>query len=392
MSSKESTVTYSVHQHWDPLKVCLVGQSYPPEFYSYINNVKVRGIFEKIAQETEEDYQKLISKLKEFGVAILRPDIRPYLDISHNSAIRNPPPMQPRDISAMIGTTFYIDQDPGYDHIYDHIRHQGNEIIFNQRIDSAFITRLGKDLYFGTDQKWSQFEDRYNFLSGEGWPPFPEHPDHILPWVQAELNNFGWTRSLMKKYQPDSDMKALHQKYSNMFPNHRCSLVDTQGHSDGTYCPVIPGLIVALDNSINYSQTFPGWEIIELSNESWDKVRPFLDLKEKNKGKWWIPGQEYNDDLIDYIETWMNHWVGYVEESVFDVNMLIIDEKNVICNNNCNPLVIDAFNRHGITPHVINFRHRYFWDGGLHCITSDLHREGTVIKDMFPDRVSGIIF
>ena len=88
----------------------------------------------------------------------------------------------------------------------------------------------------------------------------------------------------------------------------------------------------------------------------------------------------------------MNHWVGYVEESVFDVNMLVIDEKNVICNNNCNPLVIDAFNRHGITPHVINFRHRYFWDGGLHCITSDLHREGTVIKDMFPDRVSGIIF
>jgi len=26
----------SVHQHWDPLKICIVGRSYPPEFYSWI--------------------------------------------------------------------------------------------------------------------------------------------------------------------------------------------------------------------------------------------------------------------------------------------------------------------------------------------------------------------
>ena len=393
-------MTYSVHQHWDPLKVCLVGQSYPPEFYSYINNVKVRSIFEKIAQETEEDYQKLISKLKEFGVEILRPDIRPYLDIRRDNDIRKPPPMQPRDISAMIGTKFYIDRDPGYDHIYDHIRHQGNEIIFDQKIDSALVTRLGKDLYFGTNLDWAQFKDRYNSLAGSDWPPFPEHPNQIPHLIQEELDSFGWSRSMLDNFgwsrstpgNIDLDKKMLHQKYLDMFPDYRCNIVDTEGHSDGTYCPVVPGLIVSLIDSLDYDTSFPGWEIVGLPNESWDKVRPFLDLKEKNKGKWWIPGQEYNDDLIDYIETWMNHWVGYVEESVFDVNMLVIDEKNVICNNNCNPLVIDAFNRHGITPHVINFRHRYFWDGGLHCITSDLHREGTVIKDMFPDRVSGIIF
>ena len=45
----------------------------------------------------------------------------------------------------------------------------------------------------------------------------------------------------------------------------------------------------------------------------------------------------------------------------------------------------DAFSRHGVTPHICNFRHRYFWDGGLHCITSDLNREG-VMQDYFPER------
>ena len=56
-------MTHSVHQHWDPLKVCAVGRSFPPEFYSKIGNSKVRSVMERIAIETEEDYQKLINIL-----------------------------------------------------------------------------------------------------------------------------------------------------------------------------------------------------------------------------------------------------------------------------------------------------------------------------------------
>ena len=33
----------------------------------------------------------------------------------------------------------------------------------------------------------------------------------------------------------------------------------------------------------------------------------------------------------------------------------------------------------------VPFRHRWFWDGGLHCITLDLYREGTQ-QDYFPER------
>ena len=98
-------------------------------------------------------------------------------------------------------------------------------------------------------------------------------------------------------------------------------------------------------------------------------------MKNKNQGRWWIKGEENNQDLIDYIDTWLDHWVTYVEETVFDINVLPIDEQNCIVNG-YNKKIFDAFDRHGITPHIINFRHRYFWDGGLHCITSDIHREG----------------
>jgi hypothetical protein len=141
---------------------------------------------------------------------------------------------------------------------------------------------------------------------------------------------------------------------------------------------------VSLVDVQNYAETFPGWEVIYLPEQSWNAITDFTKLKRKNNGKWWVPGEELNDDFTEFVELWLNQWVGYVEETVFDVNMLVIDRKNVLCNN-YNKAVFDALERHGMTPHIINFRHRYFWDGGLHCITSDLDRIGER-QDWFPER------
>lgn len=338
---------YSVHQHWDPLKVCAVGQSYPPEFYSFVKNTKARNALETIAQETEEDYQALIALLKSFRVEIHRPNISTdYESYLINGRRYTKPPMCPRDHTVMIGNEFYIDgvikdgieSGKGFwNNLIDNVRSKGNEIIFHGDVNGASTTRIGKDLYHGT-------------LAGH-------------TGEQA------------------MDIRRDREK---IFPNHRNHVVNTEGHSDGCFCPVVPGLIISLYNIQNYTKTFPDWEIVHLPDQSWAKVYPFLELKGKNQGKWWVPGQELNDDFTNFVEEWLGHWVGYVEETVFDVNMLVIDKKNVVCNN-YNEKVFEALERYGVTPHVINFRHRYFWDGGLHCITSDIHRDG-VQEDYFPER------
>jgi hypothetical protein len=374
-------MTYSVYQHWDPLKVCIVGRSYPPEFYSWIIVPHVRSLFEKIAMETEEDYQNIIKKLQEFGVEVLRPDL-PTVNYINGKYV--PPPMTPRDYTIMVGDKFYEgycdtffkpsynrikdpswldcnswdefnqlpawirdecmtqhdygnNQEPRleYNKILNHIQEQGNLVISKHGINAASIARIGKDLYYGTS----------------------------------------------------SDCQNVSQIAKEMyveFPNYRNHVVNTNGHSDGTYCPVCPGLIISLNDVPTYKDTFPGWEVVYLPGQSWAKVGPFLTLKEKNKGKWWIPGFENDQAVIDVVEQWLGHWTGYVEETVFDVNMLIIDPKNVMVFN-YNKIVFDALARFGITPHIVPFRHRYFWDGGIHCVTSDLHREGTM-QDYFPER------
>jgi len=169
-----------------------------------------------------------------------------------------------------------------------------------------------------------------------------------------------------------------------IFEKYRMHYLNSNDHLDGVFCPVVPGLIISLNDISTYKDTFPDWEVVYLPDQSWDKIQPFMELKNKNRGKWWIPGEEYNDDVIETVDTWMSKWVGYVEETVFDVNMLVINEKNVIVNN-YNKQVFNALERYGVTPHICNFRHRYFWDGGLHCNTSDLDREGSM-KDYFPER------
>ena len=101
----------SAHQPWDKLKTCAVGRSYAPELYDYIENPKVRNILEKIAIETEEDYQKLIGILEKHDVKVIRTQYRLTEDgkipkVSGTNVYQKPP-MCPRDDSAMIGNRFF---------------------------------------------------------------------------------------------------------------------------------------------------------------------------------------------------------------------------------------------------------------------------------------------
>jgi len=377
-------MTYSVYQHWDPLKVCMVGRSYPPEFYSWIKTPHVRKLFEKIAIETEEDYQNIIKKLESFGVKVLRPDL-PSSTFHDGKFV--PPPMTPRDFTVMIGEQFYNNFNPhNFGHFYYNIRQPGWPDC-NTVEDLDWLpypqNQICKDKY-KEYQQLAQTKDSYNNI----FKHISDQGNNVNNCFYPLLNGAMISRIGRDLYigtqSYNQDTSSIKQYTKTEFPNYRIHIVNTGGHSDGTYCPVCPGLIISLQDIPTYAETFPGWEVIYLPGQSWEKVKPFLELKKKNAGKWWIPDFENDQDVVDTVETWLGHWTGYVEETVFDVNMLIIDPKNVMVFN-YNKQVFDALDRFGITPHVVLFRHRYFWDGGIHCVTSDLHRQGAM-QDYFPER------
>ena len=165
---------------------------------------------------------------------------------------------------------------------------------------------------------------------------------------------------------------------SKKFPQYKQNHVAFGGHGDGIYCPVKPGHIITTDENTDYSKTFPGWDV-HVITEPYNPIRFKYDrFKDKNGlqiKKWWTPENKENREYTDFIETWLKDWVGYAEESVFEVNMLVINPELVFCSN-YNKGVFDYLKKIGVTPHIVPFRHRWFWDSGLHCLTLDTVREG----------------
>lgn len=406
---------FSVYQPWDPLRVCVVGRSYPPEFYSFISNTRLRKLFEKIAVETEEDFQNLIKLLEKFNVKIVRPDV-PNVQSDHlltqNRRIPGPISMIPRDQMIMVGSEFFVFP---YDNIS--IKSSGRNLQVTNWTEKNYNLLRGPDwptafTPYGQLPKWIQDECKnllnFKFVQGDNLNELVEQVSKFEWWkpitnlvssagnkivknqfhdILNEIPANGVTRigkDLFFGVSANTKIEKIKNLTNYFFPEYRSHIVTTGGHIDGCFSPIKPGLIVSTMDMPTYSKTFPGWEVVYLQGESWEKVKPFCDLKKKNQGRWWIKGSEYDQELIEYVETWLQDWVGYAEESVFDVNILVIDQNNVIVNN-YNKQAFDAFERHEVTPHICPIRHRWFWDGGIHCVTLDLDREGYQ-QDWFSER------
>jgi len=324
---------YNYNAPWHPLKKTCLGRSYTPDFYAGIRNSRIRDTLMRIAQETEEDYQGIQNILQQAGVEVVRPDIPAgsildYTDCNgrithataHSFTLIPRPPMQPRDCHLIVGNRFLATNKEidFYSSVLDTQQIETSTYEF----DAPYVTVIGRNLVV----------DRRDY-----------------PGLDAYI--------------------------TKQFPNHTVMAVDIGGHNDAVFAPVSPGVIVSTYDNTNYATTFPGWEVLYIERQSWNAIPEWRQLKHSNRGKWWMPGEENNTEFTEFVETWLTNWLGYVEETVFDVNMLSLDERTVLVNNYNKP-VFEFLHRHGIEPVIAPFRHRYFWDGGIHCITSDLYRAG----------------
>ena len=320
-----------------PLKHCWIGSGFKSEWFSDLpiyRNKKIMDPLKRIADETEEDFETLEKLLKDLNVTTHKL----HFD-NHSNFVTNlhKPPIVPRDYFAVIGEKIYFSAHGNKIYIPMLKNIDTKNIVMEPEdcdLATSKIVRVGKDIWWDTRK-------------------------HVNPHV-------------IRKYTD------IWQKQG--FRIHRS---ERGHHSDGQCCVVRPGCIVSLHNVQNYADEFPSWEVLYLPDQSWNhkKLLPFLDMKSKVSGKWWLKGEEDNNQFINYVNKWLKEWVGYVEETVFDVNMLSIDENTIICNNH-NKEVFEFFKKHKVEPIVFNFRHRYFWDGGIHCITQDLYREGEM-EDYF---------
>lgn len=331
---------------WNRLNVCVVGKNWQPEFYSSIPDALVRTAMEKIAIETEEDYQQLSNCLEKLGVTVLRPELP---NLIFDTTMPMPvPPMAPRNHMGMFGHTLvetfnYIgtqqgDQGPDttgyrpayYDKIFKHVQQQGNTLVSSTTptLCGAMVYQLDKHVFY------SQWE-----------------------------------------YQESEETKNVVAQYCN----NPVIRFYQYGHIDGWFCPVTPGLIISSTEehrpellNLFFKKYFPDWEVVYL-DPSYHRNNSFASWRAKHNDSWWLPGQENNHQLTSFIDQYLNHWLGLISETVFEVNMLVVDAKNVIVSR-YNKDIFKRFEHYGVTAHVCNLRHESFWDTGVNCATCDLDR------------------
>ncbi len=332
-----------VHSHspFQPLRKVLIGQAWDQNYFDFVSDKDVRLPLQQILNETNEDLDQLKKIFQSLNIEVHQPT--PFTNETQLMAIDNPtalqiPPLQPRGEFLTLGDKcLQISTLPVWDYIKDIVDEHNYENQFER------CWRPGESVQIDG-----------NYVSGANCIKLGDRI--ILP--------------------PDLDTRCR-KIYCDEWISQGYKLIETNcaGHTDGVLSCLKPGVVVSLQDIQDYKKNFPGWDVLYLPDQSWSKVAPFLKIKEQVGGRWWVPGQENNNSLTKFVNEWLTKWTGLVEETVFDVNMLSISEECVIVNN-YNKTVFDFLKKHKIEPIIWKQRHRYFWDGGVHCLTVDLERVG----------------
>ena len=321
---------------FQPLQEVWIGGTYPNEYYNHLPN-KVQDTFGKITEQTEIGFNKLEKVLSGLGVQVQKPKFTGNID-HYTDEFGNliKPPVAPRDWAIVLGNELWITPQ-GYkvepfEHAISHYRTNGEHVDILDR---------------GADPR--------------AWMEFP-NVVRIGNRLVIDVADIEVEGNQERKKNVLSAIERLKKDYEIV-------LTTEGGHSDGVFCPIQKGQIFSshwLQKNF-YESTLPDWEVFWIetkNNYHWN-------------GKWWTKENNFYSPIFSkHIEEKASEWVGDSRETVFPVNMLVVDENNVICLEEHT----ESFKRMeaiGITPHVIDFRAGHFWDGGIHCITQDLYREGT---------------
>lgn len=304
---------------WSLLKEVWLGDVYPSDWYDHLPT-QVRDAFRTITEITKEDLDIIQTTIESFEVHVRRPtydNIDSFIDANTRQLMK--PQITPRDQFVTLGNKLIAHRwhTKAWESILEEYKFDTECSVIltdNATLNGANIVRMNKDLIIDTPHS-EQMND--NFLSG-----------------------------------------------------YNVTIVNNGGHMDGCFAILKPGLLIASDYFPSYDETFPGWTKIYLNNPE------FAQQGAAYNGKWWIPDVNINNNKSfgKHIEQHAVDWVGDYTETYFELNCLVIDEQNVIMLGSNKNLELELA-KHDIQVHWVPFRTRSFWDGGMHCLTVDIHRQ-----------------
>mgnify|MGYP006168821925 FL=1 len=383
----------NAYNGWDPLKQVILGSAYTPDFFEDIKDSKLRDLLQKLLYETQEDLNGFKRMLNQAGVDVLQyPENTSVLDLNKKYESVN----EIYDEQADKNWNYWLTQRGGIPK--PAIAPRDQLITYGNKLSMTGHDPAGRDFFLEND--WIDKEnfdtrlvDEHDFMTlGPLEPTKYNFDGRNMKWDNRFIegtNEYAQYRNMSWGYQAPSvtrvgdtlvvdeiEVSNLGEYLRKEYPQFKQTHHAMGGHNDGVFCPVKPGAIITTDERTNYSDTFPGWDVHVINNPyqvkdvgNWNKQRIGVG------GEWWTPERESNPEYVKFIDSWLTDWVGAVNETQFEVNMLVINPNLVFCTN-YNEGVWKFLKSIGVEPVIMPFRHRFFWDAGLHCLTLDTVREG----------------
>lgn len=344
------------YTNWGKLEEVWLGDVYPTSWYDHLSP-EVRDCFYEITEKTKEDLSIIQLKLEEFGITVIRPQYNNIDDFIDIRGFLKKPEITPRDNYLVYGNTLlgWINDRSPWNHALSQYRANSrctvdyppalNALGF---ICGANTVRAGKDLYldiFYSDKNASKYEK----------------------------------------------VQEFHSKITKLWPNSRIHLLNNGGHVDACFAVAKPEVLITSKYFKDYGQTFPGWHTLNITEpEFFDHRHAAFRTGPIANGKWYWDGMADKYAFQQHIIKHALKWIGDYTETFFEVNCLVVDEKNILMLGT-NDKVAEKLQQYGMTVHWLPFRTRTFWDGGLHCLTLDIRRQDSAI-DLFPDRTQQYYF
>ena len=390
---------------WDefqPLEELVVGSCYDSNFFDAVKNIRAKDALKKIIDDTNEDLENFENTMKSHNIKVYKPDVKKlgykdsildYVNVNGELGYRKNvgdeeaknddnfwstgvspslvpnPPLQPRDDCIVMGNKL-LATDP-WTFATKKLLPQYEEWFGKENIDCDI--KDGKFKFERSNRSLKNFLGKNNIeVTPSNIAKYKKDEGFMLSsFCSPNLTRIGKT-CLVDTWQVPTVVEDF---LETQYPEFKYKKLSIGGHNDSVFSVIRPGVVVASRDLEPFKDLFKGWEIIWFEDPNWSKVQHWKDLKHKNQGKWWVPEEENNDEFTAFVESFLHDWTGYVEETIFDVNCLVLDERHVVVNTE-NPHLIENLRKYQIEPVVCPLRHRFFWDGGWHCLTLDIKRKG----------------
>lgn len=396
---------YHKKNTYDELKVVVLGNYYTPDYFDFITLPDIADPLKRIAEEINQDLESYKKFLESQGCQVIQPKLPSKHEFEeYHSATQQflMPPLQPRDFHTVVGSKIYrLGNDYEIDQYIDRAILEYNSVDYvdlsksNQEFYDQSMQSSATSYNAGADTWYSR--KKYQELAGPDWPRFESYvagDRSSIPAIQQELAGFAdalcyETKEIKPLQGPNvipldnrlivdanefCDYPSWVQKHMDCAGLEFEHITTRASHSDGCFVVLGKNVILGIDPLIDYAKHFPGYHVISVPPESYQNhLDDFIVMKQRVGGRWWVPGQEHNEEFINFVEMYLQDWTGHVYETVFDVNVLAVNPETV-CVSNHNPAIFDQLKQKGIDPVVIPWRHRFFVDCGLHCLTLDLQR------------------